>query len=141
MADQPILRYAVLAFSVLAIGHDIVGLAINPDFGVGSSARTEEFHGVDYNGWHAVLGFVVFGPGLYLWRRADWAQLYALAIIFGLLSTAIWGLLDDNPLGVLSLPDQDADAIFHVTIASLYVLVLAAQAVAETRRRSGPTAT
>ncbi len=130
------LRITVLAMSVVIIVHDIVALAINPSFAVGAAAHTEKVLWVDYNGWHAVLGFFVFGPGLYLWRRADWARLYALAVVFGLLSTAIWGLLDTNPLGFLSLPDQRADAIFHVAAAAVYVVALMAESVAATLRPS-----
>jgi hypothetical protein len=65
----------------------------------------------------------------------DWAQLYALAVVFGLLSTAIWGLLDTNPLGILSLPDRRADAIFHVGTAAIYVVALMADGLAEALRR------
>ncbi|MEA2348421.1 MAG: hypothetical protein QOG62_2208 [Thermoleophilaceae bacterium] len=131
---RPVLQYTVLAMSVIAVLHDVVALIVNPSFAIGADAQTVKFLWVDYNGWHAVLGLLIFLPGLYVWRRADWAQLYALAIVFGLMSTAIWGLLETNPLGVLSLPDQRADAIFHVGVAGVYVLALALQGLRDTPR-------
>jgi hypothetical protein len=134
LRDRSLLQVTVLAMSVVVIAHDIGALVANPSFAVGDSAHTEKFLWVDYNGWHATLGFFVFAPGLYLWRRPDWAQLYAFAVVFGLLSTAIWGLLDTNPLGILSLPDQRADAIFHVGAASIYVLAAMADGIVSTLR-------
>ena len=130
---------ALLALCLAVVVHDAIALAINPDFGIGANAHTVKFHGVDYNGWHAVAGFALFGPGLLLWRRAGLARVYALAVVLALLVTAGWGLLDENPLGVLSLPDQRADAIFHVTVASIFMLPLLADAIgAATRQEATP---
>jgi hypothetical protein len=92
-------------------------------------AQTVKFHGVDYNGWHAVAGFALFGPGLLVWRRASLARVYALAVVLALVVTAAWGLLDQNPLVVLSLPDQQADAIFHCTVAAVFALALLTDAI------------
>jgi len=139
MEDARGLRISVLVLCVVAIVHDIVALAINPDFGIGASAHTVKFHGVDYNGWHALAGFGLFVPGLFVWRKAGLARVYALAVVLGLLVTAGWGLLDENPLVILSFPDQWADAIFHVSVASLFVLPLLADAIG-TATRHGTTA-
>jgi hypothetical protein len=124
-----IVRGTVLVVSVLALVHDVAALVYNPDFGIGAAAQTEKFLWVDYNGWHALLGLLIFTPGLVAWRRADWARVYALAIATGLLVTAIWGLLDTNPLGVLSFPDAISDAIFHIGIAAIFVLALFADSL------------
>jgi hypothetical protein len=137
--DARVLRVSVLVLCVVILIHDIIALGINPDFGIGANAHTVKFHGVDYNGWHAVAGFALFTPGLFVWRRAGLARVYALAVVLGLLITAGWGLLDENPLGILSLPDQQADAIFHVTVASIFVLPLLADAVGAAMRH-GATA-
>lgn len=127
--DARALRVSVLVLCVVILIHDVIALAINPDFGIGANAHTVKFHGVDYNGWHAVAGFALFGPGLIVWRRADLARIYALAVVLALVVTAGWGLLDENPLGILSLPDQQADAIFHVTVAAIFLVPLLADAV------------
>lgn len=135
MDDARALRLSVLVLCVVIIIHDLITLAINPDFGIGANAQTVKFHGVDYNGWHALAGFALFTPGLLVWRNAGLARVYALAVVLGLLITAGWGLLDENPLGVLSFPDQRADAIFHVTVASIFVLPLLADAVGAALRQ------
>lgn len=132
MADARVLRVTVLVFCVVILIHDVVALAINPDFGIGANAHTVKFLWVDYNGWHAVAGFALFTPGLFVWRHAALARTYALAVVLALMVTAIWGLVDQNPLGVLSFPDQRADAIFHVGAASVFVIAMLVDAIRET---------
>jgi len=122
--DARALRISVLVLCVVAVVHDIVALAINPDFGIGADAHTVKFLWVDYNGWHAVAGIALLGPGLFVWRRADLTRVFSLAVVLALLVTAAWGLLDQNPLGILSFPDQRADAIFHVGVAAVFVFPL-----------------
>jgi hypothetical protein len=141
MDDARPLRITLLILCVVILVHDVVALAINPDFGIGANAHTVKLLGVDYNGWHAVAGFALFGPGLLVWRRADLARIYALAVVLALLVTAGWGLLDENPLGVLSLPDQQADAIFHIAVASVFALVLLADTVSSSLQHSEASST
>src|SRR5690348_9544245 len=104
MQETRTFRFTFLALIVVALVHDAVALAINPDFGIGAAAHTVKFMGVDYNGWHVLAGYALFAPGLLVWRRANLARIYAQAIVLALLVTAAWGLLDANPLVVLSLP-------------------------------------
>jgi hypothetical protein len=129
MEDARGLRISVLVLCVVAIVHDIAALAINPDFGIGANAQTVKFLWVDYNGWHAVAGLGLFVPGLFVWRRAGLTRVYALALVLALLVTAAWGLLDQNPLAILSFPDQRADAIFHIGVAGLLVLPVFVDAI------------
>ena len=135
MQDARLFRMTVLTLCLAAVVHDVIALAINPDFGIGAGAHTVKFHGVDYNGWHAVAGFALFGPGLIVWRRAALARIFALAVVLALLVTTGWGLLDPNPLGILSFPDQRADAIFHVCVAAVFAVVLLADAISTSARR------
>jgi hypothetical protein len=135
MADARAFRITLLAICVAILIHDVVALAINPDFGVGANAQTVKFMWVDYNGWHAVAGFALFGPGLLVWRNANLARIYAVAVVIALLVTAAWGLLDENPLGILSLPDQRADAIFHIGVAAVFALLVLADAVGTATKR------
>ena len=136
MDDARAFRVTLLLICVAILIHDIVALAINPDFGIGANAHTVKFMWVDYNGWHAVAGFALFGPGLLAWRRVDLARIYALAVVVALLITAVWGLLDENPLGVLSVPDQRADAIFHIGVAAVFAVAVLADTVGTSLRRS-----
>lgn len=136
MDDARAFRVTLLVICVAILIHDVVALAINPDFGVGANANTVKFLWVDYNGWHAVAGFALFGPGLLVWRRADLARIYAVAIVLALLITATWGLLDENPLGILSLPDQRADAIFHIGVAAVFAVLILADTISSSLQRS-----
>lgn len=129
MEDARTFRITLLVLCIVILVHDVVALAINPDFGIGAAAHTVKFHGVDYNGWHVVAGFALFGPGLFVWRRAALAHVYALAVVLTLIATAAWGLLDQNPLVVLSLPDQTSDAIFHCAVAAIFVLPLLIESI------------
>ena len=135
MEDARTFRITLLVLCLAIVVHDAIALAINPDFGIGAAANTVKFHGVDYNGWHALAGFALFGPGLIVWRRAALARVYALAVVLALVVTAGWGLLDENPLVILSLPDQQADAIFHVTVAAIFLLPLLADAIGAAMRQ------
>jgi len=124
MPDARGLRITVLVLRTVILIHDVIALVINPDFGIGADGHTVKFLWVDYNGWHAVAGFALFGPGLFVWRRTDLTRIFSLAVVLALLVTAAWGLLDQNPLGILSFPDQRADAIFHVSVAAIFVVPL-----------------
>src|SRR5690242_128745 len=135
MTDARAFRITLLALCVAILIHDVVALAINPDFGIGANANPVKFLWVDYNGWHAVAGFALFGPGLLIWRNASLARVYALAIVVALLITAAWGLLDENPLGILSFPDQRADAIFHIGVAALFAVVVLADTIGTSVKR------
>ena len=73
MDDARVVRVTVLVLCVVILIHDAIALAINPDFGIGANAHTVKFLWVDYNGWHAVAGFALFGPGLFVWRH--WVRL------------------------------------------------------------------
>ena len=136
MADARVFRITLLALCVSILIHDVVALAVNPDFGIGANANTVKFLWVDYNGWHAVAGFALFGPGLLVWRRADLTRIYAGAVVVMLLITAAWGLLDESPLGVLSFPDQRADAIFHIGVAAVFAVLILADAIGASLQRS-----
>ena len=91
MDDARVVRVSVLVLCVVILVHDIVALAINPDFGIGANAHTIKFLWVDYNGWHVVAGFALFVPGLFVWRRAGLARVYSLAVVLALLITAALG--------------------------------------------------
>jgi hypothetical protein len=136
MDDARVLRVTVMVLCTVILIHDVIALAINPDFGIGADAQTVKFLWVDYNGWHAVAGFALFGPGLLVWRRADLTRIYSLAVVLALLITAVWGLLDENPLGVLSLPDQRTDAIFHVGVAAIFVVPVLIETIRTSLRSS-----
>lgn len=115
----------VLALSLTA--WSVAGLIANPDFSTGAGAPTERVLGVDFNGWHAVSGFLLFAPAFVAILRPAWALAYALAAGAALLVTAIWVAADTEPLFILHLPNNGADAVFHLAFALLFLAIAAVQ--------------
>ncbi len=57
----------------------IIGFIAEPSFATGPGAPTVQILGMDYNGWHALAGLALFGPGLVFCLRKSWSVLYLLA--------------------------------------------------------------
>lgn len=125
-AHPRFLGAAVGILAVVQVAYAIVGLAVNPDFATGAEASSHAVLGVDFNGWHAVSGLLLFGPGLVASLRRTWARWYCLAVIAILVGTAGWGLIDDRPLGLLFFPDAVSDAVFHLASAAAFLAALIA---------------
>jgi hypothetical protein len=119
------LRAGVLFVSVVQLGFATVGLVANPDFARGTAATSVAVLGVDFNGWHAVAGIALFGPGLIAAKRVDWSFWYAISATAVLVVTGVWGLLDPRPVaGLLFFPDNMGDAAFHFASAALFTVIL-----------------
>jgi hypothetical protein len=117
----------VLVISVALIAWSVAGLIANPDFSTGPNAPTERVLGVDFNGWHAVSGFLLVGPAFYFVRRPQWALLFALYAGGVLVLTAIWAAFDTNPAGILAFPNNEADAVLHMGMGIALLIVAATQ--------------
>ncbi len=66
---------------------------------------------MDYNGWHAVAGLALFGPGLVLCWRKSWAVLYLLlAAVAGALP-GIWAFFSNQVAYIFAFPNNITDAI------------------------------
>jgi len=117
----------VLAVSVALIAWSVAGLIANPDFSTGANAPTERVLGVDFNGWHAVSGFLLLGPAFFFVRRPQWALLFALYAGGALVLTAIWAAFDTNPAGILAFPNNEADAALHMSTGLAFLIVAVIQ--------------
>ena len=121
------LRGAILFVCLVQLGFAIAGLIANPDFAHGAAATSVPVLGVDFNGWHAVAGFALFGPGVLAARRAYWAFWYAISATAVLVLTGVWGLLDHRPaVGLLFFPDNVGDGVFHFASAAAFAVILIA---------------
>jgi hypothetical protein len=58
-------QWAIVVIAAFQIGWAIAGLLAEPSFHFGDGAPTERVLGVDFNGVHAVSGFLLFGPAFY----------------------------------------------------------------------------
>ncbi len=126
-------QYGLLIISVVHVVQAIVGFIAEPSFAVGPNAPTVPILGMDYNGWHAVAGLALFGPGLVLCLRKSWAVLYLLlAAVAGALP-GIWALFSHQVAFVFTFPNNITDAVVHFVTAA----VMAAVAWIQIRRDGG----
>jgi hypothetical protein len=116
--------YAVVALATVQLIGAATGLAVNPDFSTGSDATAVEWLGVDVNGWHSVAGMFLGAPGLLLLRWPQYTRRYVYWIVGVLLVTAVWGALQERPLGLLFFPDKLGDLIFHIASATGFAALL-----------------
>jgi hypothetical protein len=105
---------AVLAICIFQIGWATAGLIAEPSFHVGLDAPTERVLWVDFNGWHAVSGFLLFGPGLIAATRPDWTLLYCWAAGAALVATGIWAVFENQVAYFFTFPNNEADAVLHL---------------------------
>jgi hypothetical protein len=127
----------LLAFCLLQLAWAAAGLVINPDFALGADATSVPVLGVDFNGWHAVSGFLLFGPGLFVFNRDELAVPFTWAAIAALLATALWTVFSERPAWVFYFPNPSADIQLHVGSALILGLLLVIRRLdAGTRRYS-----
>lgn len=113
----------------------LAGFIAEPNFSLGDDAPTERVLGVDFNGYHALAGLLLFGPAFVFALRPTWALFYAIYAAFALYATGIWAFFDEQPAWVFTFPNNNADAIFHIATGTLFALVAAIQIGID--RRSG----
>ena len=123
-------QWAVLGIAVVHLVQAIVGFIAEPSFAIGPDAPTAQILGMDYNGWHAVAGLLLFGPALLFATRKSWSVLYCFAagVAGGL--PGVWALFSHQPAYVFNFPNNIADAIQHFVVAG----ILIACAVIQIRR-------
>jgi hypothetical protein len=109
--------YAVVALATVQLIGAAAGLIVNPDFSTGADATAVKWLGVDVNGWHSLAGMFLGAPGMLLLKWPEATRPYVYSIIAVLLVTAVWGVLEERPLGLLYFPDRMGDFIFHIASA------------------------
>lgn len=130
-------QLGVLVISALQIVWAIAGFIAEPTFAVGDDAPTATVLWVDFNGWHALSGVLLFGPGLIAALRADWAVVYSWAAAAALIATGLWALAETQVAYVFSFPNNEADAVLHLATGAL-LAALAVYGTAGPRRRGRP---
>ncbi len=91
----------------------LAGLIAEPSFDFGDGASTQRVLGVDFNGVHALSGFLLFGPAFYFALKPRWAVLYAIYVAVALIVTGIWAIFN-QPGGHLHLPQQQRRRRLHL---------------------------
>jgi hypothetical protein len=120
-------QIGLLIIAVVHVAQAIVGFILEPSFATGPDAPTVNLLGMDYNGWHAVAGLALFGPGLVFAFRKSWSVLYLiLAAIAGALP-GVWAFFSHQVAFVFNFPNNTVDAVVHLVTAAVMLAVAAVQ--------------
>ena len=120
-------QWAIVVLASLQLLWGLAGFAAEPSFHLGDDAPTERVLGVDFNGYHALAGLLLFAPAFYFALRPRWALYYAIYVAGALVVTGIWALFTTQPAWVFTFPNNDADAVFHLATGALFAIVAAIQ--------------
>lgn len=120
-------QIGLVVIAVVHIAQAVAGFIAEPSFATGPTAPTVQLLGMDYNGWHAVAGLALFGPGLVFARRKSWSVLYLLAAAVAGALPGVWALFSHRVAYVLTFPNNLTDAVVHFVTAAVMVAVAAIQ--------------
>lgn len=122
--------FAQIGLLVIAAFHvvqAVIGFIVEPSFATGPDAPTAQIFGMDYNGWHAVAGLALFGPGLVFAFRKSWSVLYLLAAAVAGALPGIWALFSHQVAYVFTFPNNITDAVVHMVTAAVMLAVAGIQ--------------
>jgi cytochrome b len=120
-------QWGIVVLAAVQLTWALAGLIAEPSFHFGEGAPTKVVLGVDFNGVHALSGFLLFGPAFFFALKPRWALLYAIFVATALILTGIWAAFSTSPAGIFAFPDNTADAILHLTTGALFAAVAAIQ--------------
>ncbi len=120
-------QWGIVVLAAVQLTWAIAGLIAEPSFHFGEGAPTKVVLGVDFNGVHALSGFLLFGPAFFFALKPRWALLYAIFAAAALILTGIWAAFSTSPAGIFAFPDNTADAILHLTTGALFAVIAAIQ--------------
>ncbi|OBF98630.1 hypothetical protein A5790_02515 [Mycobacterium sp. 852002-51152_SCH6134967] len=122
--------FAQVGLLVIAAFHVIqavIGFMVEPSFATGPGAPTAQVLGMDYNGWHAVAGLALFGPGLVFAFRKSWSVLYLLVAAVAGALPGIWAFFSRQVAYVFTFPNNITDAIVHLVTSAVMLAVAGIQ--------------
>jgi len=120
-------QWGIVVLAVVQIVWAAAGLIAEPSFHFGDGAPTQRVLGVDFNGVHALSGFLLFAPAFFFALKPRWAVLYAIYVAVALIATGLWAIWSTSPAGIFTFPNNDADAILHISTGVLFALVATIQ--------------
>lgn len=123
MSEWTFAQKALVVLAALQLVWATAGFVAEPSFHVGADAPTEKVLGVDFNGYHALSGFLLFLPAFYFARRPDWALYYTIYVAAALWITGVWALFAERPAWVFTFPDNANDGVFHLATGTLFAAV------------------
>lgn len=120
-------QWGIVVLAVIQLAWALAGLIAEPSFHFGDGAPTQRVLGVDFNGVHALSGLLLFGPAFFFALKPRWAVLYAIYVAVALIITGLWAIWSTSPAGIFTFPNNDADAILHISTGILFALVATIQ--------------
>jgi hypothetical protein len=120
-------QVGLLVICVFHVIQAVIGFIVEPSFAIGPDAPTAQVLGMDYNGWHAVAGLALFGPGLVFATRKSWAVLYLIAAGIGGALPGVWAFFSQQVAYIFTFPNNVTDAIVHLVTGAIMLAVAAIQ--------------
>jgi hypothetical protein len=120
-------QWGIVVLAIVQLAWALAGLIAEPSFHFGDGAPTQRVLGVDFNGVHALSGLLLFAPAFFFALKPRWAILYAIYAAIALILTGLWAIWSTSPAGIFTFPNNDADAILHITTGLLFALVAVIQ--------------
>jgi len=120
-------QWGIVVLALLQLAWATAGLIAEPTFDFGDGASTQRVLGVDFNGVHALSGFLLFLPAFYFALKPRWAVLYAIYVSIALIATGVWAIFSTSPAGIFTFPNNNADAVLHITTGALFALIATIQ--------------
>jgi hypothetical protein len=120
-------QWGIVVLAVVQLAWAAAGLIAEPSFHFGDGAPTQRVLGVDFNGVHALSGFLLFAPAFFFALKPRWAVLYAIYVAVALIVTGLWAIWSTSPAGIFTFPNNDADAVLHITTGTLFGLTAVIQ--------------
>jgi len=124
MKGWNLLQKMNLVLGIIFLVHAVGGMVVNPDFAVGSDATSQAWLLMDWNGWHALSGILLWSTAIAVSFRRDLSRLFAFVVVGAQIPVIIWMLFDPRPLGLFVLPTT-GDLLFHSSIVAAYAIALA----------------
>jgi hypothetical protein len=118
---------AIVVLAAIQLVWALAGFVAEPNFSLGENAPTERVLGIDFNGYHALAGLLLFAPAFYFALDPRWAVFYALYAAGALIVSGIWAIFDTQPAWVFTFPNNHSDAIFHLAFGALFAIVAGMQ--------------
>ncbi len=120
-------QWGLVVLATLQLLWATAGLIAEPSIDFGEGAVTKQVLGVDFNGVHALSGYLLFLPAYYFALRPRWALYYCAYVAAALWATGIWALFDHQPAYVFTFPNNHSDAYFHLATGTLFAIVAVVQ--------------
>jgi hypothetical protein len=120
-------QWGIVIVAVFQLAWATAGLIAEPSFDFGDGAATQRVLGVDFNGVHALSGFLLFLPAFYFALKPRWAVLYAIYVAIALIATGVWAIFSTSPAGIFTFPNNSADAVLHLATGALFAAIAAIQ--------------